>query len=125
MQVYFFWSAAVMSLVTFSVHTFVGERLVVRPLLACAELSKASKWINFFCWHVVTILLLAFGVAYSYSALNPDRLELAVFVTILAALSSILSATVAIKGGINPFRLPSTSLFGIIAVLGFAGLLIG
>lgn len=62
------------------------------------------------------------GGAYAYVALNQDCPELVVFVSGLNAALSILSIVVAKKGGINPLRFPSTSLFAVVSILGFMGL---
>jgi hypothetical protein len=125
MDVIFLWAAAFMSLITFCVHTFIGGPRVASPLLADKQLTKASKWLNYYCWHVTTLFTFAMGGAYAYVALHPDRPELAVFLTAVTAALSILSAAVALKGEINPFRFPSTSLFAVVSLLGLLGLLVG
>ena len=51
------WLAAAMALLTTLVHTFAGGREVARPLLASNALPPASKWLNYYCWHITTILL--------------------------------------------------------------------
>lgn len=124
MQAALFWSAAVMSVVTFSIHTFVGGPRVAVPLLANSGLPKASKWLNYYCWHITTIYTLFMGAAYAYVALHPDRPELVIFLTFLNTALSLLSVVVARMGGINPFRFPSTSLFASVALLGLLGMLI-
>lgn len=124
MQAYFLWAATVMSAITFLVHTFIGGPRVAEPLLANTDLPIASKWLNYYCWHVTTILTFTMGGGYAYVALNPDRPEIAVFLTIVTAASSLLSAAVAWKGNINPFRFPSTSLFAAVFLLGLTGLLV-
>jgi hypothetical protein len=123
MQAALLWAAAVMSVVTFSIHTFVGGPRVAVPLLANSGLPKASKWLNYYCWHVTTIYTLFMGAAYAYVALHPDRPELVIFLTFLNTALSLLSVVVARMGGINPFRFPSTSLFASVALLGLLGLL--
>jgi hypothetical protein len=124
MQTYFFWAATVMSLVTFAVHTFIGGPRVAEPLLANRDLPIASKWLNYYCWHITTILTFTMGGGYAYVALNPERPELVVFLTIVTAASSLLSVAIAVKGSINPFRFPSTSLFAVVSLLGFMGLIL-
>ena len=113
-----------MSVVTFIVHTFIGGPVVAAPLLKNTNLPRASKWLNYYCWHITTIYTFTMGGAYAYTALNPDKIELVVFVSLTNAAFSILSVIVAIKGGINPFRFPSTSLFASVAILGFASLIV-
>ena len=115
---YFLWAAAALSLITIYVHTFIGGPVVAKPLLECQEISKASKWLNYYCWHNTTILIFALAVAFAYSAYYEQGIELVVFATGLTGCLSLLSALVAIKGKINPFRFPSTSLFAGICILG-------
>lgn len=124
MQVSLFWAAAIMSIVTFAVHTFIGGPRVAGPLLANTRLPKASKWLNYYCWHITTIYTLFMGAAYAFVALHPERPELVVFLTVLNIALSLLSVAVALKAGINPFRFPSTSLFATVAMLGLIGLLL-
>ncbi len=118
MQVSILWAAVVMSFVTFLVHTFIGGPRVAEPLLANTSLPIASKWLNYYCWHITSIYTFSMGGAYAYVALNPNRPELVVFLSILNTALAFLSAAVAIKGGINPFRFPSTSLFASVSLLG-------
>lgn len=125
MQAYFLWAASVMSIITFAVHTFIGGPVVAEPLLKNTDLPKASKWLNYYTWHVTTIFTFSMGGAYAYVALNPNRPELVVFLTVVTAALSVLSAAVALKGTINPFRFPSTSLFATVSLLGLLGLLTG
>ena len=112
-----------MSLVTFLVHTFVGGPRVAEPLLKDRNLPIASKWLNYYCWHVTTIYTLLMGTGYAYVALNPERVELVVFLSVLNTALAILSAVVAVKGKINPLKFPSTSLFASVSLLGVLSLL--
>lgn len=124
MQVIFLWAASIMSVVTFAVHTFIGGPRVAVPLLADKNLPKASKWLNYYCWHITTIYTFAMGGAYAYVAFNTEKIELVVFLSVLNVSFAILSAVVAIKGNINPFRFPSTSLFATVSILGILSLVI-
>ncbi len=122
MQSILFWTAALTAFSTFIVHAFVGGVRVARPLLADTTLPKASKWLNYYCWHIATVLILAMTAAYADAALRPEGAALAVLMTAIATVLSLLSAAVALKGGIHPLRFPSTSLFTAVAALGAAGL---
>lgn len=118
------WVAAFISVVTFYVHTFIGGPRVAGPLLKNADLPIASKWLNYYCWHIVTLYLFLMGGAYAYVAWCPDRPELVVFLTLQNTLLSILSILVAIKGKINPLRFPSTTLFALVSLCGFGWLIV-
>lgn len=113
-----------MSLVTFAIHTFVGSARVAAPLLENTSLPLASKWLNYYCWHITTLYTFFMGGAYAYVAFNPNKPELVVFLSILNVSFAFLSALVALKGNINPFRFPSTSLFASVSLLGIASLLV-
>jgi hypothetical protein len=95
---------------------------VARPLLASSALPPASKWLNYYCWHLVTLSLLGMALGFGWCADRSDANDLAMFLAVLAALSSGLSIAVALKAGVGPWRFPSTTLFALIAVLAFAGL---
>jgi len=113
---------------TSAVHTFVGGRVVARPLLADDSLPRASKWLNYYCWHIatVTILLIAagFGWLAQTNAWTPAHMAVLSALTAFTTALSALSAFVARKGGINPLRFPSTSLFAMIALTGLAMIIV-
>lgn len=123
MQAGLLWAAATTSLVTFGVHTFVGGVYVARPLLADQGLPKAAKWLAYYCWHIVTMLLLAMAAAFGAMAIGLLTRHAAVGLASFCAACSLLSISVALKARIAPWRFPSTTLFAATAALGFAGAL--
>lgn len=118
MENFLLWIAVALSLMTFSIHTFIGGPRVAAPLLMNKDLPKASKWLNYYCWHIVTLYLLLMGGGYAFVALYPEKPELVVFLTILNIHFAILSAAVAVKGKIHPLRFPSTTLFTLLSLVG-------
>ncbi len=116
-------AAAGVAIVTFAVHTFVGGRFAARPLLASDALPKATVWLNYMCWHMVTVLLaimaatLSFGVA---GLIGDDAL---VLIAIVAGSSSLVSIAVTLKAGIAPWRFPASYLLAAVAVLTALGIL--
>lgn len=124
----FLWAAAAMALVTFAVHTFVGGKFVAQPLLANTDLPKASKWLNYYCWHVTTVMIAFVAAAFAWLAITTGQTSVAgqtsavVFLSLQTAAASLLSVFVAIKGGIHPLRFPSTSLFAVTSALGWSAL---
>ncbi|WP_169544402.1 hypothetical protein [Sneathiella aquimaris] len=116
------WLAAVASAVTFVVHFFVGGRMVAAPLLKDKTLPVASKWLNYYCWHVTSVMLIFFIAGFVWLAVFPDRPSV-VFLALLSISLSVLSATVALKANLAPWRFPSTSLFAVIAIFGFVAVL--
>lgn len=117
-----FAAASALALVTFAVHTFVGGIYVVRPLLAVQGLSRASRWLNYYCWHMTTLTLVVMTVMFAYSAYEPTARGFGVLFTTMATAFSLLCIAVAIKGGVRPWRFPATSLFAAVASAGLWGL---
>ncbi|WP_291837798.1 hypothetical protein [Brevundimonas sp.] len=117
-----FAAAAVLSLITFAVHTFVGGRFAARPLLAAHDFDKASCWLNYMTWHMVTVLLLVMALGYGVAAVRPGSADVAILLTLVAVILSPLSIWVAMKGGIAPWRFPSSWLFALIAIAAGWGL---
>lgn len=117
-----FAAASALALVTFAVHTFVGEIYVVRPLLAVERLSRASRWLNFYCWHMTTLTLMVMTAMFAYSAHEPGARGFGVLFTAMAAAFSLLCIAVAVRGGVPPWRFPATSLFAAVAAAGLWGL---
>jgi hypothetical protein len=116
-----FAAASVVALVTFAVHTVVGGIYVVRPLHAVEGLTRASRWLSYYCWHMTTVTLLAMAAMFAYAAWQPEARAFGVLFTVLAAVFSLLCVGVAIKGGVRPYRFPATSLFAVIAATGAWG----
>lgn len=123
MQSVLLWSAAAAAAVTWVVHTFIGGMYVARPLLADASLPKAAKWLAYYCWHLVTLMIAGIAAAFAGAAFGLVEARLAAVLAIFCLACSALSAAIGIKGGIAPWRFPATSLFAIVGVLGLAGAL--
>ncbi len=80
---YGFALAALLSLLTWAVHTFLGGRAIARPLLAC-ELKPIPKYTNYYCWHIVTITLLAMTWGFAYAAFREEGFDVGLLFTLLA-----------------------------------------
>ena len=120
MQSGLLWAASASALVTFAVHTFIGGIFVARPLLADQGLPKAAKWLAYYCWHIVTLLLLGLALAFGAAAAGALAREAALGLSVFCAACSLLSIAVALKGHIAPWRFPSTTLFAVTAAFGLA-----
>jgi hypothetical protein len=116
-----FATAAVLSMITFAVHTFVGGKFAARPLLQAHDFHKASRWLNYMTWHMVTVLLVVMAAGYGWAAVVPSATDVAMLLTILAAMLSPLAVWVALKGGIAPWRFPASWLFALIVLASLWG----
>lgn len=121
-----FGFAAIMSSITWCVHTFVGQKYVVVPLLAVpnAHITRASRWINYYTWHVTTLIIIVIGGCFIYAAISQDGRPFAVLATGMCGAFSALCFAVGIKSGIPPLRLPAFSLFTVTGLVGLLGLLL-
>jgi len=117
-----FAAAAVLSLITFGVHTFVGGRFAARPLLAAHDFHKASRWLNYFTWHMATVMLLFMAGGFAVAAVVPGALAAAVLLTLMATTFSPLCIWVALKGDVAPWRFPASWLFALIVVAALWGI---
>ncbi len=122
MHAEFLFIGAFLGAVTFAVHFFVGGKYVATPLLNSTCLPPASKWLNYFCWHVVSVLLLLEIAAFAWTATHPPGVELVIFLTALNISAALLSITAAILGKIAPWKFPSSTLFTLLSITGVLAL---
>jgi hypothetical protein len=114
--------AAVLAAITFCVHTFVGGPHATQPLLAARDLTPASRWLNYMCWHMVTVVLAVMAAAFAATAAGWLSQDVAALLAAVAASFSILSIAVTLKAGIRPWRFPSSYLLASVAAAGVLGL---
>lgn len=122
MQCLALWAAAGFSLVCWSVHTFVGGRLIARPLVR-SDLAAVPRLTSYYCWHIVTIVLAALPAAYAYAALVPSGRDVAVLATALAGSFLVWSLTLVVWKRRRPFELPQWALFLPVTAAGVLGVL--
>lgn len=60
--------AAIMSAGTAGIHFFAGGADVAGPLLAAPELAAEVKFTSYYCWHMVSLLLVAMSLGFGYAA---------------------------------------------------------
>lgn len=77
--------AAVLMALIAGVHIFAGSRTDVAPLLA-SNMPEPARSTLYYCWHLVSIMLVAMALAYAMAALDEQYLLLAKAATLLAGL---------------------------------------
>ncbi|MEN0067752.1 MAG: hypothetical protein AAGA48_36825 [Myxococcota bacterium] len=112
--------AAALSGATWALHTFVGGPAIAGPLLE-SDLPPVSRYTNYYCWHLVTLVLMAMAVGYGYAALNPDGADIAALLTALAVAFAGWSGLLVATTGRTAWELPQWSLFLAVSVAGLAG----
>ncbi|GGA57386.1 hypothetical protein [Pelagibacterium lentulum] len=87
---------AAISLLFVVLHYLSGGPEVVRPLLKSRELPSEVVYVLYLCWHVVTMIMAAFVVAYAGAAFEPSFRAYAVAATVFAGAMTVWSLIVVI-----------------------------
>ncbi len=114
--------AAVLSLLTWAIHTFMGGKEIARPLLR-SSMEAVPKYTNYYCWHLVTMVLFAMSAGYGYAALVPGGYDVALLLTALSAGFMIWSLALVFWKKRRLLELPQWTLFLAITAAGVVGLL--
>ena len=115
--------ASGVNLITFFVHWQIGGIYAARPLLAAKDITKASRWLNYFCWHIVTILMLIMTGELGLTAFDLVSTDTIALVALIAGSISLLSIAVTLRAGIRPYRFPASYLLAVVAALSLAAIL--
>ena len=118
----FYSSAAVASIASYALHAFAGGALMARPFYAKAAASGVRTQAFRFCWHFVSVALIALGAGFCFLVFRPDQWALGAMLTGMAAAFGVLSVAVSMIEKSNPLKSPPTTLCAIITALGAAGL---
>ncbi len=118
----FLYGAAAVSAVVCGLHVFLGGPTSARPLLRARYLHPVAKYTNYYCWHIVTLVLVAMPVSFAWAARWPEAIELAVLMTALAAAFTVWSGALVVWKQQKPLHLPQWALFLPVTVLGLFGL---
>ena len=115
--------AALAAFATFLAHTFVGTGPIARPLLerAC-NLSPVSRYTNYYCWHLVTMTLLAQSACFAWAAMPGKAIDLAVLATALAVGFLVWSVVLNLRHRLALATAPQWIFFLPMAGLGLLGL---
>jgi len=115
------WISAAVALASWAIHTFVGGRQIVSPLLE-SNLPPMPKYVLYFVWHIATIVLLAFAAGYALAAISAPLWPLAVAATLLNAAIGLLILAVAATRRMAFRDMPQWTLFLLVAALGSAAI---
>lgn len=115
--------AAALSLIVCGLHVWAGGPAIAGPLLRSNDLDRVAKYTNYYCWHIVTIVLLAMPIGFLLGAVRPDSLDIAALMTVLAGAFALWSLGLVFWKKQKPFHLPQWALFLPVTVVGALGLL--
>lgn len=115
-------AAAALSLSIAALHTFVGSRTDVRPLLE-SNLAEPAKSTLYLCWHLVTIVLFAVAALFAWSAADSRTLLPGVIATTLCGCFALWGSIAALIRRRSMLReLPQGWLFILPTIAGLFGL---
>ena len=113
--------AAIMSLLTWIVHVFIGGAEIVRPLLASNQLNQSVRFTLYYCWHLVTIAIMGMVIAYILLAVRRGGVALAWYATITAIAFAGWSVLMIILNNLSPLIHGQWIAFLLIAAAGIVG----
>ena len=102
-------------------HIFGGGPQVVGPLLK-SEMADVPKYLNYYCWHLVTLTLVFMTVGFLLAALSPNEFILALLMTVLAGSFAVWSLALVLWKRQSLWEMPQWLLFLPITVFGALGL---
>lgn len=114
------YSASALSAITLLVHLFAGGVSAAKPLLA-SDLDPEAKYTNYYCWHLVAIVLATMALCFFVPTVRSSSIDLAALASAMAAAFAVWSfLLIGIKK--QPlFSLPQWALFLPISILGLIG----
>lgn len=118
----YFVAAGLLSGAVLMLHIFVGGPKIARPLLAASDIRPVSKFTNYYCWHIVSIVLAAMTACFLYVGWTGDGPELAVLMTGFAASFAGWSVALVLWKRQSPLAMPQWALFTGVTALGLAGI---
>lgn len=116
----FLLAAAGLSAAVCLIHTFAGGRTIAVPLLK-ADLHPVPKYVAYYCWHIVTIVLAVIAVMFALAGVRADSLDLGWVATALVTSFCLLGLAVPPLKKQKYKNMPQGWLFLPIAVLGITG----
>ena len=119
---FWFLAAAAVSFFTCALHIVLGGREAARPLLATTDLDHVAKYTNYYCWHLVTIVIASLGTAFAFASRPGAGIDLALFACALSLAFALWSVSMVILHRLHPLKFGQWALFLPIAILGVAGI---
>ncbi|MGL4438447.1 MAG: hypothetical protein ACRCUE_04190 [Bosea sp. (in: a-proteobacteria)] len=103
-------------------HVTLGGREAVRPLLQAPSLESIPRFTNYYCWHLVTLVIGSLAVAFGLGAIGRASADLVAAAVVVSGLFSVWSVVMVVWHQLRPLDFPQWALFASLAVLGAFGL---
>lgn len=120
----FLASAAAMCGVTTFLHCYFGGKGVAVPLLRAADIHDVPKYTNYYCWHMVSVVLAVMTLSFLWAAAVPAAVEAAIMAELLAITFMLWGMGLVVWKKQTTRDMPQWILFAAISAAGGAGLLL-
>ena len=121
-QNYWLFSAGIVAALSVLIHVFGGGPEIAHPLLRATELPDVSKYVNYYCWHLVTMTIAAMAVGLIWASIDPGQTGLASMWSVMAVLFTAWSLALIKWKRQKIWTMPQWTLFGLISVLALIGM---
>jgi hypothetical protein len=118
----FLLAASAASFITFAIHTWLGGPAAARPLLK-SGMHDVPKYTNYYCWHLVTLTLLAMSAGFLWAATSAHGLDVGWLVYGLSASFMLWNLVLIVWKKQSFFEMPQWILFLAITALATFGLI--
>ncbi len=107
------YAAIVASFAIFLIHVFAGGAAIVRPLLAAKDLRTVPRLTNYYCWHLVSIVLFAMGLCWVWFLVDPAARAAAVMATGLSVAFMVWGLALVLWKRQKHMHMPQWILFAV------------
>lgn len=114
----FFLLAGGMAGLTMILHLWLGGREIAAPLLNSRDMHSVARYTNYFCWHMVSIVLAMMAGTFIWAAFRTEAYEAALVSTLLAAAFCVWNLSLVAWKKQSFLQMPQWALFA--AILAFA-----
>ncbi|MFS2316423.1 hypothetical protein RMQ97_00675 [Maricaulis sp. D1M11] len=120
-----FLIAGGLGVLTCLAHVFLGGREVAKPLLQADGLTSLTRFTQYFCWHIVTLVLAVQAASFFYAGVYPAGADIAVVMTILSLGTALWNFAMNYAHRLKWQRHPQFVFFVPMTILGGAGIFAG
>lgn len=121
MNLYLF-VAGLFSAFTCGLHVILGGKAAAASLLASRDMHRVAVYTNYYCWHMVTLVLAVQAVAFLWAAVDTAAYAAAVMAAGLAVLFMVWSLLLILWKKQRFLQLPQWILFLAISAAALPGL---
>ncbi|MCF6322140.1 MAG: hypothetical protein L3J32_10285 [Rhizobiaceae bacterium] len=116
------YAAIVTNFSIFLIHVFGGGPTVAGPLLAAKDIETVPKLTNYYCWHLVTIVLFVMGLSWVWFLVDEAAIEVAILASGLSIAFTIWGVVLVLWKKQKLIEMPQWILFGFSTAVSIAAL---